>query len=59
MRSRTARSAQHVRGPQVFAGYLDDPALDALVFADGWDRPGDVARFGDDGELRWSDARAR
>ena len=42
----------HVRGPQVFAGYLDDPALDALVFADGWYRPGDLARFGDDGELR-------
>ena len=42
----------HVRGPQVFAGYLDDPALDALVFADGWYRPGDLARFGDGGELR-------
>ena len=42
----------HVRGPQVFAGYLDDPALDALVFADGWYRPGDLARVGDDGELR-------
>ena len=42
----------HVRGPQVFAGYLDDPALDALVLADGWYRPGDLARFGDGGELR-------
>ena len=41
-----------VRGPQVFDGYLDDDALSASALADGWYRPGDLARIGDDGELR-------
>jgi amino acid adenylation domain-containing protein len=41
----------HVRGPQLFDGYLDDPALNAASFADGWFRMGDLARFDQDGEL--------
>jgi acyl-CoA synthetase (AMP-forming)/AMP-acid ligase II/acyl carrier protein len=41
-----------VRGPQVFEGYIDDPALDAASFVDGWFRMGDLGRFDDAGELR-------
>ena len=33
-----------VRGPQVFDGYVDDAALDAASFVDGWFRLGDLAR---------------
>ncbi|MFA4926903.1 MAG: AMP-binding protein, partial [Patulibacter sp.] len=41
-----------VRGPDLFAGYLD-PALDAAAFtADGWFRTGDLATIDDDGALR-------
>jgi len=40
-----------VRGPQVFAGYVDDPALDAASFVDGWFRLGDLGRFDERGEL--------
>ena len=40
-----------VRGDQVFDGYLDDPALNAASFVDGWFRLGDLGRFDDAGEL--------
>jgi acyl-CoA synthetase (AMP-forming)/AMP-acid ligase II len=39
-----------IRGPQVMAGYLDDPAATAATLTeDGWMRTGDVMRLGDDG----------
>ena len=42
-----------VRGPNVFAGYWDDPAATALALTDeGWLRTGDVGVVGDDGNLR-------
>ena len=40
-----------VRGPQVFDGYLDDPAATAAAFSDGWFRMGDLGRFDEHGEL--------
>ncbi|HEY8243808.1 MAG TPA: non-ribosomal peptide synthetase [Casimicrobiaceae bacterium] len=40
-----------VRGPHVFAGYLDDPALTATAFVDGWFRLGDLGRLDERGEL--------
>lgn len=40
-----------VRGPQVFAGYLDDPQLNAEAFVDGWFRLGDLGRFDEHGDL--------
>ena len=40
-----------VRGPQVFEGYLDDPAQNAQAFVDGWYRMGDLGRFDAAGEL--------
>jgi len=40
-----------VRGPQVFDGYVDDDALGAASFVDGWFRMGDLARFDADGDL--------
>lgn len=39
-----------VRGPQVFDGYVDDPALDAASFVEGWFRLGDLARADDRGD---------
>ena len=39
------------KGPNVFDGYLDDPARTADVFQDGWFRTGDLARFDEDGFL--------
>jgi long-chain acyl-CoA synthetase len=41
-----------VRGPNVFAGYWDDPEATARVLsADGWLRTGDIAVTDDDGYL--------
>lgn len=41
-----------VKGPNVFQGYLDDPAQTARVLtADGWLRTGDIAVTDDDGYL--------
>lgn len=40
-----------VRGPNVFAGYEDDPETNARVFRRGWFLTGDVGRFDDDGFL--------
>jgi acyl carrier protein len=40
-----------VRGPQVFAGYVDEPELTAAAFVDGWFRLGDLGRLDDAGEL--------
>ncbi|MEU2134242.1 class I adenylate-forming enzyme family protein [Streptomyces sp. NPDC018352] len=39
-----------VRGPQVMAGYLDDPGP-AAVDADGWFSTGDVGHLDEDGQL--------
>ena len=38
-----------VRGPTVFDGYFDDPALTAKSFAGDWFRTGDLGRIDDDG----------
>lgn len=40
-----------VRGPNVFAGYEDDPQTNARVFRRGWFMTGDVGRFDVDGFL--------
>lgn len=40
-----------VRGPQVFDGYVDDPALNAAAFADGWFRTGDLGRRDASGDV--------
>ncbi|MET0145062.1 MAG: AMP-binding protein [Ilumatobacteraceae bacterium] len=41
-----------VRGPNVFAGYFDDPAATAQVLtADGWLRTGDIAVVDESGRL--------
>ena len=40
-----------VRGSQVFAGYLDDPELNAAAFVDGWFRLGDLGCMDEHGDL--------
>jgi long-chain acyl-CoA synthetase len=44
-----------VRGPNVFAGYWNEPEATARVLVDGWLRTGDVAVAEDDGSLRLVD----
>jgi malonyl-CoA/methylmalonyl-CoA synthetase len=39
----------HVRGPNVFAGYWQQPDASAAAFADGWFRTGDLAERSEDG----------
>jgi len=44
-----------VRGPNVIAGYLDDPDADAAAYtSDGWFRTGDLGSLDPDGYLRIS-----
>jgi len=40
-----------LRGPNIFEGYLNDPARTADVIVDGWFKTGDLARFDEDGFL--------
>ena len=41
-----------LRGPQIFDGYLDDPAAtDAAFWAEGWFRTGDLGRWDCEGRL--------
>jgi acyl-CoA synthetase (AMP-forming)/AMP-acid ligase II len=47
------RAAGNDPAAGLFAGYLDDPAATAAVWADGWLRTGDVVRRGPDGSLHF------
>lgn len=40
-----------VRGPNVCAGYYNNPDEEAKVFRDGWFHTGDIGRFDDEGYL--------
>jgi fatty-acyl-CoA synthase len=46
-----------VRGPQVMAGYWEDPAATAAAIRDGWLSTGDLARWTDDGLLQVVDRK--
>jgi acyl-[acyl-carrier-protein]-phospholipid O-acyltransferase / long-chain-fatty-acid--[acyl-carrier-protein] ligase len=47
----TATGVLHVKGANIFPGYLGEPAKSAAVLRDGWFETGDLARFDDDGFL--------
>lgn len=40
-----------IRGHNVFAGYLDDPAATQLAMVDGWFRTGDIGQIDDEGYI--------
>lgn len=42
----------HVRGPQLFAGYWNNPDATAESFQDGWFATGDLAEIDEDGYIR-------
>lgn len=42
-----------VKGPVVFAGYYDQPEVNAHNFRGGWHHTGDVGRFDEDGYLHY------
>ena len=46
-----------VRGPTVFAGYVDDPTATAEVLRDGWLHTGDIGTIDSAGLLRVADRR--
>ncbi len=47
----TATGMLWLRGPNIFEGYLHEPAKTAEVIVDGWFKTGDLARFDEDGFL--------
>jgi len=47
-----ALGAIRLRGPDITAGYIDDPEANARFFRDGWFYPGDVGSRSADGRLR-------